>query len=327
MLLSRALDRYTHVLHKQHNNVFAANGAAAVLFQTGRVREAKQMFSQIREAAPDVADVWVNLAHAYLVQGEYVGAIKLYEATLHKFFKGTDVELLRCMAHAEFVHASAISKDKKNVRDPMSIIRKQRDMLQRSRRMLQKAMHLNPLDYSLQFNMAVVLKKHAEIIIEGVRDSHNRYMEAHKDQKAFVPEIQIDDLEQVKNDLVVMRRIAGRLAKIDNEKEFPVRDKEIAETEYEAYGNEMAKILPKYFEAVDDHHREFHRHKNQILEEEKDAERRKEEERRQKMEEDLEIRRAREEKAAELERLKEELTVGASFRIPHSAYYSHATLL
>ena len=47
MLLSRALDRYAHVLHKQHSNVFAANGAAAVLFQTGRVREAKHMFLQV----------------------------------------------------------------------------------------------------------------------------------------------------------------------------------------------------------------------------------------------------------------------------------------
>lgn len=32
-------------------------------------------------------------------------------------------------------------------------------MLQRSRRTLQKAMHLNPLDYSLQFNMYVFAGK------------------------------------------------------------------------------------------------------------------------------------------------------------------------
>ena len=50
MLLSRALDRYTHVLHKRHSNVFAANGAAAVLLQTGRIKEAKQIFSQVTEA-------------------------------------------------------------------------------------------------------------------------------------------------------------------------------------------------------------------------------------------------------------------------------------
>jgi len=45
-----ALDQYARIFHRQPNNVFAANGAAAVLFQTGRVKDAKQMFSQIREA-------------------------------------------------------------------------------------------------------------------------------------------------------------------------------------------------------------------------------------------------------------------------------------
>ena len=49
--------------------------------------------------------------------------------------------------------------------------------------------------------------------------------------------------------------ISGRLAKIENEKEFPARERNIASVEYENYGQEMANILPKYFEAVQDHHR------------------------------------------------------------------------
>jgi len=267
--LSRALDRYTHVLHKQHNNVYAANGAAAVLFQTGRVLEARQMFSQIREAAADkVPDVWVNLAHAHLVQGEYAAAIKLYQATLDKFFQGNDAELLRCIAHAEYTHSLALNKSKSNVRDPATIVAKQRAMLQRSRRTLQKAMHLSPLDYSLQFNMAVVLKKQAEIVIESTVASHNRYIESQNAGKAFVPEITVEDLHQVQNDLIVMRRIAGRLAKIENEKEFPERERKIATDEYEKYGEEMATILPKYFEAVQDHHREYERHRSAVSEQE-----------------------------------------------------------
>jgi len=255
-LLSRALDRYTHVLHKQHNNVFAANGCAAVLFQTGRVREAKQMFAQIREAAADnVPDVWVNLAHAHLVQGEFLPAIKLYEAALDKFYKGNDAQLLLCIAHAEFTHSLASEKEKTNVRDPATIMAKQRGMLLRCRRKLQKAMHLNPLDYSLLFNMAVVLKKQAEIVIQSTVESHNRYIEAQNASRVYVPEMTQNDLQQVNNDLAVMRRIAGRLSKIENEKEFPAFQRKIVKEEYEKYGVEMAELLPKYFDAVADHHR------------------------------------------------------------------------
>ena len=53
-----------------------------------------------------------------------------------------------------------------------------------------------------------------------------------------------------------MRRIAGRLAKLDNEKEFPEFHK-IALAEYEKYGHDMAEHLPKYFEAVEDHHKDY----------------------------------------------------------------------
>ena len=34
---------------------------------------------KIYATADKMPDVWVNLAHAYLVQGEYVPAIKLYQ--------------------------------------------------------------------------------------------------------------------------------------------------------------------------------------------------------------------------------------------------------
>ena len=45
----------------------------------------------------------------------------------------------------------------------------QRAMLQRSRRTLQKAMHLNPLDYSLQFNMCVFAGKLAGLRGAGAK--------------------------------------------------------------------------------------------------------------------------------------------------------------
>jgi hypothetical protein len=59
-------------------------------------------------------------------------------------------------------------------------------------------MHLSPLDYSLQFNMAVVLKQQVENVVESTQRSHNKFIEAQKEQRVFVPEIRIEELEQVK---------------------------------------------------------------------------------------------------------------------------------
>jgi hypothetical protein len=47
------------------------------------------------------------------------------QAALDKFHKGNDVELLRCIAHAEFTHSLALNKEKANVRDPATIVAKQ----------------------------------------------------------------------------------------------------------------------------------------------------------------------------------------------------------
>ena len=42
-----------------------------------------------------------------------------------------------------------------------------------------------------------VLKKQAEIVIESTVASHDKYIAATKEQRVFLPEIAIDDLEQV----------------------------------------------------------------------------------------------------------------------------------
>ena len=35
------------------------------------------MFAQVREATADVPDVWLNLAHIYVEQKQYIGAIQM----------------------------------------------------------------------------------------------------------------------------------------------------------------------------------------------------------------------------------------------------------
>lgn len=39
--------------------------------------EARDVFAQVREATADFADVWVNIAHIYVEQRQYVAAIQM----------------------------------------------------------------------------------------------------------------------------------------------------------------------------------------------------------------------------------------------------------
>ena len=54
---------------------FTSSGA--VLAHKGYFREARDVFAQVREATAEVPDVWLNLAHIYVEQKQYIGAIQM----------------------------------------------------------------------------------------------------------------------------------------------------------------------------------------------------------------------------------------------------------
>lgn len=49
----------------------------AVLAHKGYFREARDVFAQVREATADISDVWLNLAHIYVEQKQYISAIQM----------------------------------------------------------------------------------------------------------------------------------------------------------------------------------------------------------------------------------------------------------
>ena len=49
----------------------------AVLAHKGFFREARDVFAQVREATADMSDVWLNLAHIYVEQKQYISAIQM----------------------------------------------------------------------------------------------------------------------------------------------------------------------------------------------------------------------------------------------------------
>jgi len=51
--------------------------AGAVLAHKGCVNEARDIFAQVREATAEFCDVWLNIAHIYVEQKQYVSAIQM----------------------------------------------------------------------------------------------------------------------------------------------------------------------------------------------------------------------------------------------------------
>ncbi len=68
---------YQRVLTKNPANLYAANGVGIVFAEKGEISLAKEFFTQVREAADNMADVRLNLAHIHFAQGQFINAVKL----------------------------------------------------------------------------------------------------------------------------------------------------------------------------------------------------------------------------------------------------------
>lgn len=63
----------------------------AVLAHKGYFREARDVFAQVREATADISDVWLNLAHIYVEQKQYISAVQMVRET----GTGTSLKVMR----------------------------------------------------------------------------------------------------------------------------------------------------------------------------------------------------------------------------------------
>ena len=115
----------------------------------GYITEARDVFSQVRESTADFADVWINIAHIYVEQKQYVNAIQMYENCLRRFYSQSNTEILLYMARAYY--KSGKLRECKNV--------------------LLRARHVNPQDTVLLFNLALVLQKLASSVLEDPKSS------------------------------------------------------------------------------------------------------------------------------------------------------------
>lgn len=65
-------------------NLFITLGA--VLAHKGYFREARDVFAQVREATADISDVWLNLAHIYVEQKQYISAVQMVMSYFSRYF-------------------------------------------------------------------------------------------------------------------------------------------------------------------------------------------------------------------------------------------------
>eukprot|EP00899_Mesostigma_viride_P008770 jgi/Mesvir1/17895/Mv12965-RA.1 len=191
--LAPALDMYKKVLAASPHNVYAANGVGIVLAERGRLDAAKEVFTLVQEAAAgdssvDIPSVWVNLAHVYLGQEQYINAIKMYQNCLKKFHQNHDVQLHQYIARAHYDAG---------------------DMLE-CRRALLKALHLSPANLLLRFDAALTLQEHAVRTLKRPLDK-----------------ISLKEMRQAVKELELVRRIFAQLSSLGNQPAFMLKRKNV----------------------------------------------------------------------------------------------------
>ncbi|KAK6152003.1 hypothetical protein DH2020_014638 [Rehmannia glutinosa] len=138
----KAKELYTKVLLQQSANLYAANGAGMVFAEKGQFDIAKDLFTQVQEAASgsfnvQMPDVWINLAHVHFAQGNFTLAVKMYQNCLRKFYYNTDSQVLLYLARTHY----------------------EAEQWQDCKKTLLRAIHLAPANYTLRFDVGVTLQK------------------------------------------------------------------------------------------------------------------------------------------------------------------------
>lgn len=157
----RALNFYKYALKHDPKNIYAANGIGCVFAVKQMYNEARDIFSQVREATADFPDVWINIAHIYVEQKQFAAAVQMYENCSKKFYNNSNTEILLYTARALF----------------------KANKLHDCKKVLLRARHLCPYDLVILFNLARVFKTLARQIFEDRKSSYHQVVTAEYELK------------------------------------------------------------------------------------------------------------------------------------------------
>ena len=146
--LSKALDFYQKSLFLESHSCHAANGIAICLQQKGYIKEARDIFSQLKQNEIDFPDSWINLAHLHLDSHQYGTALNLYENCQHRFYQDNDPIVFMFMAKCLY----CLGKEEGNFQ-----------YLDRAIVCLEQASELESTDPLFQYNLAMCQQDFAQL--------------------------------------------------------------------------------------------------------------------------------------------------------------------
>ena len=138
--VDKAAEMFRKVLTDEPNNLYAANGLGVVCVAKGRLNEAKQIFTQVREASPSCEAATLNLAQINAAIGEHATALSLYDTIAKRVTAsgGDDKALLPIMLLQGRSHFSA-------------------GKLADCRKCLEKAVAIDPTSHASWHNLGLAL--------------------------------------------------------------------------------------------------------------------------------------------------------------------------
>ncbi|XP_025191695.1 RNA polymerase-associated protein CTR9 homolog [Melanaphis sacchari] len=154
-----AMHYYTKVLRYDSKNIWAANGIGCVLAYQNCINEAREIFSQVREATANFPDVWLNIAHIFIEQKQYMSGIQMYKHCIKKFYKYDNVDVLQYLGHAYY--SAGKFKEAKAV--------------------FLKARRVAPQDIVIVYNVALTLQKLADQILKDEKSNLKIILQAKRE--------------------------------------------------------------------------------------------------------------------------------------------------
>ncbi|KAH9053217.1 RNA polymerase II-associated protein [Lactarius vividus] len=111
-------------------------------------RDALEVFAKVRESTND-GSVHVNMGHCFFARDELDRAIESYETASQRYYGGRNVSVLQCLARSWYVKAN-----KEQSFASMTV----------ALRFTQKALHIQPVDKAIVYNIAMIQQKSAELL-------------------------------------------------------------------------------------------------------------------------------------------------------------------
>ncbi|KAJ7028536.1 RNA polymerase II-associated protein [Mycena alexandri] len=111
-------------------------------------REALDVFVRVRESIHD-GSVYFNMGHCYYARDEFERAIESYETASTRFYAGHNIPVLLCLCRSWYAKAT---KDQSFV------------AMSNALRYAQMALHIQPNDKAVVYNIAMIQQKSAEML-------------------------------------------------------------------------------------------------------------------------------------------------------------------